>query len=217
MRGTALTPIFDLDGTLVDSKPGLLACFRHTFDVLRVDCPSDAVLTASIGQPFRQAMANLLNTTDPDAVERAVGIYRQRYSRVGLYEASVYDGVPELLAAVAAEATYLATSKAAAFAERVLTHFDLAKHFRGIYGPDLHGRPAGKIELIRELLRREPIAGRAVMIGDRAEDIHAGRANDISTVGVLWGYGAEHELVDAGAAAVCRTPDELASYLARFA
>jgi phosphoglycolate phosphatase len=211
-----VTLIFDLDGTLIDSRPGILACFRHTFDVLRLKCPSDAVLTATIGQPFRQAMASLVNTTDSDAVERAVAIYRQRYSTVGLYEASVYGGVAELLASAEAAALYVATSKAAVFAERVLAHFGLARHFRGIFGPDLQGQPAGKTELLRELLRGEQIAGPAAMIGDRAEDIHAGVANRLVPLGVLWGYGAERELLHAGAAAVCRTPNELLSYVRQF-
>jgi len=96
--------IFDLDGTLIDSRPGILACFRHTFDELRVKGPSDAALTASIGQPFRQAMASLLKTTDADAIERAVAVYRERYATIGLYEASLYEGVPGLLAALDAGA-----------------------------------------------------------------------------------------------------------------
>lgn len=213
---TPLTLIFDLDGTLIDSKPGILACFRHTFDVLHMECPSDAVLTASIGQPFRQAMASLLETTDSAAVERAVGIYRERYSTVGLYEASVFAGVPEFLAAVDGRPLYVATSKTAVFAERVLTHFGLSGHFQGIFGPDLKGQPAGKVELLRRLLRDEQIGGPAAMIGDRAEDMHAAAANRVLPLGVSWGYGAERELLDAGAAAVCRAPDELLSYAREF-
>jgi len=209
-----LTLIFDLDGTLIDSKPGILACFRHTFDVLGRQAPSDAVLSASIGQPFRQAMAALLNTTDSDAVERAVAVYRERYSTIGLYQATVYDGVPELLAAVDGGATFVATSKAAVFAQRVLTHFGLVKHFRRVYGPDLRGQLTGKAELVRQLVRQEQIAGPPAMVGDRAEDIRAGIANRLLPIGVLWGYGDERELVDAGAAVVCRTPGELVSYVA---
>src|SRR5262249_37547085 len=191
------TLIFDLDGTLVNSKPGILACFQHTFAALNRQCPTDDVLAASIGQPFRRALGLLLDTQDADAIDDAVHIYRQRYSTVGLYEASVYEGVPEVLGAIQSSA-FVATSKAHVFAERVLAHFGLAKHFQRIYGPDVHDRPAGKAELLQQLLQSEQIDGQAVMIGDRAEDMQAATSNRIEGIGVLCGYGCKRELLDAG-------------------
>jgi phosphoglycolate phosphatase len=208
-----MTFIFDLDGTLVDSKPGILACFQHMFAVLNRACPPDAVLASSIGLPFRQAVGHLLKTSDPSAIEQAVQIYRQRYATAGLYEAAVYGGVPEMLTAIRGTA-FVATSKAQVFAEQVLAHFGLAKRFRRICGPDVHGRPAEKDELLQQLLRAEGIDGHAVMIGDRSEDIRAAASNGLRGVGVLWGYGSERELMEAGAATVCTTPAELAVYLA---
>jgi len=207
--------IFDLDGTLVDSKPGILACFRHMFAALNRPCPPDAVLASSIGQPFRQAVGDLLDTADSTAIEQAVKIYRERYATLGLYEAAVYKGVPGMLGAIRGSA-FVATSKAQLFAEQVLAHFGLAKRFRRICGPDVHGQPAEKDELLQQLLRTEGIDAHAVMIGDRAEDIRAAASNGIRGVGVLWGYGSERELMKAGAAAVCTTPAELAVYLAEL-
>jgi phosphoglycolate phosphatase len=208
----AATLIFDLDGTLVDSKPGIVACFRHTFAALNRPCPSDDTLTASIGLPFRNAFAQLLDTMDAETIEQAVQIYRQRYAAVGWYEASVYEGVPATLAALGGPA-FIATSKAQVFAERVAMHFGLKKYFHGIYGPDLSGLPTGKVALVEQLLRTELIGGHAVMIGDRAEDMRAAARNGITGVGVLWGYGSERELRDAGAAAVCGAPSALGACL----
>jgi phosphoglycolate phosphatase len=100
------------------------------------------------------------------------------------------------------------------FAERVSIHFGLRKYFHRVYGPDLSGRPAGKIALLEQLLRTELIDGHAVMIGDRAEDMRAATSNSVMGVGVLWGYGSERELLEAGVAAVCSAPADLGACLA---
>jgi len=93
-------------------------------------------------------------------------------------------------------------------------HFGLACHFRKVYGPELDGRYDNKAELVAHLLEQERITPDvAVMIGDRAADVRAAKANGLRSVGVLWGYGSESELVDAGADILFHTPDDLAGYL----
>jgi len=145
-------------------------------------------------------------------------LYRQRFADTGLYENQVYDGVPEMLARAgsAATAVYLATSKPAIYAERIVRHFGLAEHFRKVYGPELDGRFEDKAELLAHLLTRESVEPEtAVMIGDRAADVYAAKASGVRSIGVLWGYGSERELIDAGADTLCATPSELVARLAR--
>jgi phosphoglycolate phosphatase len=206
--------IFDLDGTLVDSQSGVLACFRHALGVLGADSPSDDALRATIGRPMRTVFADLLATQDQALVERAVRIYRERYRETGLYEARVYDGIQELLASESGRPLFVATSKAHVFATRVVEHFGLAPHLRGVYGPDLEGHPDTKSALLRALLEDQSIhPHQAVMVGDRHEDVLAALDNDVQPIGVLWGYGSRQELTAAGPHAVCATPDELLEYL----
>jgi phosphoglycolate phosphatase len=82
---------------------------------------------------------------------------------------------------------------------------------RGVYGAELDGRYDDKAELLAHLLATERVsADVAVMIGDRAVDMRAAKANGLRAVGVLWGYGSERELVEAGADMLCRTPKDLA-------
>ncbi len=209
----AHTVVFDLDGTLVDSRPGILACFRHAFDALNTPCPPDDVLEASIGRPFRSAWGNLLNTTDERRVEQAVGHYRERYGTTGLYEATVYPGVFELLASLESRPVYIVTLKATPYAQRVVEHFSLAQHFRAVHGPSVAGLPDNKTELLAQLLARERITGPAVMIGDRADDILAAKACRMHAIGVLWGYGSESELTEAGADVLCASPADLGGCL----
>jgi phosphoglycolate phosphatase len=204
------TFLFDLDGTLVDSRAGIVNCFRHAFEELDKPSPSEEMLVASIGQPFRRAFAGFLDTSDEHLIEQAVRLYRNRYAETGLYEATMYEGVPEMLLALDGQTAYVATSKATVYASRIIGHFGLARHFRGVYGPDLHGQPGDKTELLEHLFRAAHISGKTVMIGDRADDMRAAINNGCLAVGVLWGYGSAPELATAGAQILCATPAELA-------
>jgi phosphoglycolate phosphatase len=158
-------------------------------------------------------MTTFLGAAHAHMAEEAVRLYRQRYGTTGLYEASVYAGVPDLLVALEGRAAYVATSKARVYASRIVDHFGLAGHFRGIYGPDLEGQPDSKSALLAQLVQTEAMNGQPVMIGDRAEDVYAAKANGALAAAVLWGYGSQQELLDAGAHVLCATPAELARFL----
>jgi phosphoglycolate phosphatase len=211
--------LFDLDGTLMDSRPGIVGCFRYTLEQLGQPCPTDDVLAAFIGPPLRSAFATLLAGPEPAAIECAVALYRQRLADVGLYDNRVYDGVPEMLARLQtlAAALYVVTSKMTLFARRVLAHFALDHAFTNVYGCEPDGRLEQKAELLAHVVATERIpVEAAIMVGDRAVDILAAKANGVSSIGVLWGYGSEAELVDAGVDELCVTPGELDACVSRI-
>ena len=151
--------LFDLDGTLTDSRPGIVACIRHSLEQLSVACPADDVLTSFIGPPLRGTFATLLGTSDTRLVEEALRLYRVRYASTGLYENQVYEGIPEMLEAVRGPSSvmYVATSKPAVYAERILDHFGLGRHFVKVYGPALDGRFDNKADLLSHMLATEGI------------------------------------------------------------
>jgi phosphoglycolate phosphatase len=212
--------LFDLDGTLTDPRPGIVGCLRFALDQLGVSCPGDDVLATFIGPPLRATFAILLDTSDVSQIEEAMGLYRQRFAATGLYENQVYAGVPEMLerAQQVARAVYVATSKPAVYAERIVKHFGLDRHFRQVYGAELDGRREDKADLLAYLLASEGVgAEAAVMIGDRADDVRAAKANGVRSIGVLWGYGSAHELLDAGVDVLCKTPSELQSHFSTSA
>jgi phosphoglycolate phosphatase len=214
---SARAVLLDLDGTLTDPRPGIVRSIRHALDRLRYPCPDDEVLATCIGPPLRGTFGRLLETTEPARIEQAMQFYRERFADVGLYENEVYAGVPAMLEALgsAGGRLYVATAKPAVFAERIVRHFALDHHFAGVYGPGLDGRLDDKADLLRHLLATEQL-GRAdaVMVGDRANDMVAARANDLRAIGVLWGYGSRAELLAAGARAVCDIPADLPPCLA---
>jgi phosphoglycolate phosphatase len=207
--------LFDLDGTLTDPKPGIVGCIRFALDQLTVACPADEALVQYIGPPLRGTFGTLLGTTDTRRIEEAMAFFRQRFSQTGLFENQIYDGVPAMLKRTGqtAAAAYVATSKPAVYADRIVKHFGLDEHFRKVYGAELDGRFDDKAELLAHLLATERVSpDSAVMIGDRAGDVRAAKANGLRAIGVLWGYGSEPELMDAGADILCRTPNDLANH-----
>jgi phosphoglycolate phosphatase len=211
--------LLDLDGTLTDPREGIVRCIQYALQRLARPCPPEEVLAACIGPPLRRTFETLLATPEPVAVEQAMALYRERFAEVGLFENTVYEGIPGALDDLGrlGHRMFVATSKAAVFAERIVRHFGLARHLAGIYGPSLEGRLDDKAELLAHLLAVERLSRHdAVMIGDREIDVTAARANGVRSIGVLWGYGSREELLAAGADVLCTAPVELTACLARL-
>lgn len=211
-----LAVLFDLDGTLTDSRAGITGSIRHAMTCMGRDCPDDDALAVYIGPPLRSTFTTLLGTADVDVIETALGHYRTRYDDVGLFENGVYDGVPEMLEAAArlAGTLLVVTAKRRRTATRILIHFGLARHFHGVYGAEAGGRFDEKAALVGHLIERGVVrAGSAVMVGDRHLDIAAARAHRIRTIGALWGFGGRRELTEAGADVLCEHPRALPACL----
>jgi phosphoglycolate phosphatase len=207
---------FDLDGTLTDPRAGIVACIRFALDELGVYCPADDLLKNYIGPPLRGTFSTLLGTTASDQIELAMNTFRLRFADKGLFENELYDGVPGMLSDLrkATDAMYIATSKPAVYAQRIVEHFGIERHFRKVYGSELDGRHDNKAELLAHLIEAERLfSPTAVMIGDRDVDVLAAKAVGIQSIGVLWGYGSEEELSDAGADIICSTPRDLVRHL----
>jgi phosphoglycolate phosphatase len=206
--------LVDLDGTLVDPGPGIMGSARHALTALGRPCPPDADLRWIIGPPLRQTLATLLGP-DIDG-EHAVSLYREEYGRKGLYEAQVYEGVPEALEALRAEGhrLRLCTAKLTVFAQRVVDHFGLSSWFDAVHGSEPGGRLDDKGDLIAHILAALPDERAVCMIGDRRHDVAAAARHGLPTVGVLWGYGDAEELRGAGAARLCERPADLLASVA---
>ena len=208
--------LVDLDGTLTDPAEGIVGCFRLALEALGRPAPPAADLTWIIGPPLRRSFAGFLDGADPD---EALAIYRSRYATEGLFEATVYDGVREALAALtgAGARLILCTAKPQVYAIAILRRFDLDRFFQAAYGAELDGRLEDKGDLIAHILGERGLdAGDCVMWGDRKHDVVAARRHAIPTIGAVWGYGGEQELREAEAAALCAHPSEVPDAFERF-
>ncbi len=205
--------LFDLDGTLTDPRPGIVRSILYALDGMGHRGPGESDLDWCIGPPLAPSFAQILGTEEPGTIRRAIGLYRERFSTIGLYENAVYVGVPECLARLRDEgiALLVATSKPVVFARRILDHFELSPFFDGVYGSELDGRLSDKGELIAHVLESEGLSSqRTIMVGDREHDVIGARRNGVPCVGASYGYGGEEELDEAGAAALCDRPEGLA-------
>lgn len=203
--------LFDLDGTLTESGPGVMASARHALEVMGEPLPSDAVLRRFVGPPLAESFRDFCGL-DEDRVRIAVGAYREHYADHGQYENSVYEGIPEVLRVLEASGRTLAvaTSKAQMFADAILDHFGLAKHFSLILGSEWDGSRTRKADVLREVLARLGRPGRdAVLIGDRYHDVFGATSVGMPCIGALWGYGSADELRSAGATMLAEHPCDI--------
>jgi phosphoglycolate phosphatase len=212
--------LLDLNGTLTDPRQGIVGCIKHALNGLALRCPSDAELARYIGPPLQETFGELMGSTDPARIDAAVALYRERFAVTGMFENTVYPGVPAALAALKTlgAVLYVATSKPAVYAVRIVEHFGLDEFIHTVYGSELDGTRSNKAQLIAHILTTESLSpGSTYMVGDRLHDVVGAKANGVFPVGVLWGYGSREELVTAGAAVLCESPATLCAALQRAA
>ena len=200
---------FDLDGTLTDPRKGIVACFKHAFTALGIELPKNIKLESHIGPPINDVFRELCGA---DLAEEAIVRYRERFSTKGLYENRLHDGILDCLNGLVdqVDAIYVVTSKPTVYSEQIIEHFEIQRFFKAIYGSNLDGSLADKAELIKHVIETESIrAEDAIMIGDRKFDILGAKANGVSTIGALWGFGTEQELREPGADRICVRPTDL--------
>ncbi|MDH4107421.1 MAG: HAD hydrolase-like protein [Gammaproteobacteria bacterium] len=205
--------LLDLDGTLTDSRPGIVRAISHALDRLGYDPVDEAELARHIGMSLYAWFRNLLGTDSETLVRQAVDIYREYYAARGMYESEVYAGIHAALEAQGARGVrmIIATSKPRVSATRIAEHFGLDRHLAAVWGSELDGRRADKAALIAHVLEAEGLEPReTIMVGDRYHDAEGAQANGIACAGVLWGYGARQELSAAGCTRFLAKPAELA-------
>lgn len=201
--------LFDLDGTLTDSRPGIFNCFHHALDENGLTLPPDADLLWCIGPPIQESLKRLIGPDSQHLFEPTLMKYRERYGTIGLFENSIYPDIEDALIETRrlGYTLHVATSKPQVFAKRIITHFGLDSYFASVNGSELDGTRTNKAELIAHVLSQQQIdPARAVMIGDRQHDMIGAAKNGIPAIGALWGYGTGAELMESGATLCARTP-----------
>lgn len=208
------TLFFDLDGTLIDSAVGITRCVAYSLQRMGHPGLPDAALRSWIGPALRVSYAALFDSAAD--IERAVELYRERFEIKGWREHAIYDGIGLTVEAAHAAGHRLAvvTAKNEPHARKIVSTLPFGHRFEDIIGATPDGRISHKPELIAEALARLQLsAEHCVMIGDRHMDIEGAIHHRMRGIGVLWGFGSEDELRDAGAYALVRTPDALSSLL----
>lgn len=203
--------LFDLDGTLSDSAPGIIAALRHAFAINglpKLDAGTERHL---LGPPFYESLPPLL--PKPELLPLVVEAYREHYAGGSMYDTVVYPGMGDVLARAAAAGMRMAvaTSKPERFAVPIVERLGLAEFFETIGGDEPDGSLATKALVIDKVLARlgRPAAESVVMVGDRRHDVVGADVHGIGCIGAGWGYAAPGELERAGATPLCGEPSEL--------
>ena len=204
--------LFDLDGTLTDPAIGITNSVMHALEKYDIHVEDRSELYPFIGPPLDYSFKTFYGFTDEQAVQ-AIKYYREYFSVTGLFENKVYEGIPEMLQELKKKGVTvaLATSKPYEFSVKILKHFGLYKYFDFFGAATMDGRISKKEDVISHLLEEMGVADKSeiLMVGDRYHDIEGARANNLNSAGVLWGYGSEEELKNAGADYILAKPSEI--------
>ena len=192
------TILFDLDGTITDSGSGIMRSILYATEQLGWPAPSEETLRSFIGPPLYESFLHMAPSAE--AAQQAVSHYRAYYQRKGMFENHVYPGIPEVLTRLkeAGAKLYIATSKP------------------GIYGASMDGHRSKKADVIQYALTEaqlDPTKEAIIMVGDRNHDIFGAQQNGLDSIGVLYGFGEETELQEAGATFLVQSPKDLGAIL----
>lgn len=206
------TVLFDLDGTIIDSAEGIFNCIEYSLARFEIKAKRETFYKY-LGPSLRQTFSDFV---DNSQIETAIAYYRERYSETGVFECSVYEGVPQMLSLLREHGfrIALATSKPEAYAVKILKHLKLDTLFDFIGGAAFDNSRDTKASVIQYVLQSEIMRGAVpVMVGDRSYDIEGARQCNILSVGVLYGYGSLQELQAANAAFIANDTKQLCDWL----
>lgn len=210
------TVLFDLDGTLTDSGPGIMAGVQYVLKKYGMEVDDLSRLRCFIGPPLKEQFREFCGFSEEEGA-RAVEYYREYYRDKGIFENEVYDGIPELLQELKAAGlkVIMATSKPETFAVTIAEHFGISRYFDFIGGSLMDGSRTKKSEVIEYVLDEAGVYERStvLMIGDRDYDILGAKEAGVHSMGVLYGYGSREELMAAGADFIVEEPQDALRYI----
>jgi phosphoglycolate phosphatase len=213
--------LLDLDGTLSDSEPGIMRSLQWACEQEGFPIPTEEQVRSVIGPPFEIGLPSI--GIPDDALVRVIETYRSRYERIGAFENTLYDGIIDMLDAMAALGLSLsvATAKPEQTAHPILDYFGITDRFEVRAGATMTSERRTKAQVIDYALHElgipvvPEIGDHVIMVGDRDHDVHGALHHGIPCIGVSWGYGSVEELLRAGAVAIADTPSEVVELVAQ--
>lgn len=202
--------LFDLDGTLSDSKLGITKAMQYALNHYGIyETIED--LEVYVGPPLHETFMSIYGFERQKADE-AVSVFRVYFAEKGIHENELFDGIKPMLKRLHEEGVnlYITTSKPRVYAEQILEQDGILEYFKGVSGSELDGSKSGKDEVIAALIEEKGISQEeALMIGDRKHDLIGAEKNKIDAVGVLYGYGSLEELKTAKSVEIVETVEAL--------
>jgi len=208
--------IFDFDGTLVDTKPGVIKTFQKIVEKLTSKQASEERIVRLIGIPLIPILKTLLDTNDETLIEKGIFLFKKYYNKEGVYRNSVYPGIDRMLKLLGKREykLFVISNKIEIFINKILKQRNLRKYFTFIVGTNGIDLQHGKSGQVKNLLTNHKLKKQeTIIVGDTENDIAAAKKNFIFSIGITWGYGSEDSLIKAGADKICHTPLELKHFI----
>lgn len=215
MKKNYTTILFDLDGTIMDSGPGIMKSVQYALDHFGYKDEPEEKLRKFVGPSLMDSFTQFYGMDAADA-ECAVALYREVYPTKGIFDAVPYDGIEDVFRAIhdSGRRLVLVTSKPHIYAERILEHFGFSAYFCFQTGPELNDHDSRKARLInRAVAALQLDKAECVMIGDRHFDIEGAKEAGVDALGVSYGYGDRAEITAAGAECIVDSPREILTAL----
>lgn len=208
--------LFDLDGTLTDPGEGITNSVAYALNKFGIKVADKTELYNFIGPPLIDSFMKYYNMNYEDGL-KAVEYYREYFGVTGIFENTMFDGIPELLNTIkmSGRTISLATSKPEQYAVRILEHFNLTQYFDFVGAATMDESRSKKADVIDYTLKQLCVndKSKVVMVGDRHHDIEGANVNGLDSIGVLFGYGDREELETAGATYISKTVNDIMKFL----
>jgi|GEM_PF-7052550 len=209
--------IFDFDGTLVDTRPGLVAAFQSMMEEMGVVPADENTIIGLIGVPLRQVAGALLSTNNENLLDKASESFRKNYSKEeNIRNNILFDGILELLEVIKKNhgQNFIVSNKIDVFLSKILEQHDLKKMFTAVRATDGKDAKSKKSDYVEEVMKSNNLdKAKTCIVGDTKSDIIAGKNNSIYNIGITWGYGTKEDLSSAGADIIFESVEELKNFL----
>ena len=208
--------LFDLDGTVIDSGLGVTNSVMYVLKKWGIEVPDRKSLYVFLGPPLVDSFSEYYGFSHEDSL-KCVEYYREYYNDKGIYESTVYDGMIDVMkkARELGKKVIIATSKPEDYARQILDHHGVTEYLDFVAGATMDESRNSKAGVIRYALESYGITdtSKIVMIGDRKFDVIGAAEHGIDTIGVLFGFGSEEELLSAGAKYIAPTPADILKFI----
>jgi phosphoglycolate phosphatase len=193
--------VFDLDGTLIDSAPGILAAFAASLHETGIE-PQVTLAHKLIGPPLTETLMRISGSTDAALVQRLADNFKRHYDTAGVAATLAYPGIDAMLDQLveAGIPMHIGTNKRLSVTHAILENLGWKNRFVSVYALDMtEPRLPGKTQLLTKQIEEQRLApSQTLYVGDKREDGHAADANKLAFYYASWGYGElEREKLDA--------------------
>lgn len=212
---------FDMDGTLIDSASGIIDSMAKAYKACGFEVPSDALLRKFIGPPLVESAEKYTDIWQgSEESKKLLHSFQDYYGSEGWKDITLYSGMEETLKNLVGNEKHLfiTTAKPQKFADETVEYLGIGHFFEGVYGSDIE-ETLRKKDIIATCVKENHLENEipeTVMVGDRNTDVDGATANNIATVGVLYGFGTAKELKKAGAKSLVKRPQDLVAEVEKY-